>query len=83
MHSRAVIKSDVSVSIVHGSKGENDVNMTLVFALEVAFFKTHAVNVPFPQAFGRRNYRFTGSFSSKISIFHVSQFVLCNNSDQT
>ena len=37
-------------------------------------FKTHAVNVPFPRAFSRRKYRFTGSFSSKISNFHVSQF---------
>ena len=36
MHYRAVIKSDVSVSSVHGSKR---VNMTLVFALEVAFSK--------------------------------------------
>ena len=38
-------------------------------------FKTHAVNVPFSQAFSRRKYRFIGSFSSKISNVHVSQFV--------
>ena len=51
--------------------------MTLVFALEVAFskHKTHRLNVPFPRAFSRRKYRFTGSFSSKISNFNVSQFV--------
>ena len=71
MHSRAVIKSDVSVSSVHGSKRKN---MMFVFALEVAFSK-HAVNVPFPRAFSRRKYSFTGSFSSNISNFHVSQFV--------
>ena len=39
MHSRAVIKSDVGVRSMHGSKCKN---MTLVFALEVAFSKhTH------------------------------------------
>ena len=36
---------------------------------------THEVDVPFPRAFSRRKYRFTGLFSSKISNFHLSKFV--------
>ena len=71
MHSRAVIKSDVSVRSVHGSKRKN---MTLIFALEVAFLK-HTQSSAISAGFNSRKYRFTGSFSSKISNVHVSQFV--------
>ena len=63
MQSMAVIK-------VTSANEKRDLNMRLVFALEVAFIKSehNAVNVPFPR------YRFTGSF---FQIFRVFGIALC------
>ena len=78
MHSRAVIKSDFSVSSVHGSKCKNMTSIIYDVGIRPGsgVFKTDAENVPFPRAFSRRKYRFTCSFSSKISNFQVCFYAI-------
>ena len=84
MHSRAVIKSDVSVSSVHGSKrNKYDVNMTLVFALEVAFSKHMQSTCHFRGLLAAESIDLRVNFLQRYRIFMYRSLFLCNNSDQT
>ena len=84
MHSRTVIKSDVSVSSVHGTKRKNMTStLTLVLALEVAFSKHTQWTCHFRGLLAAEIIDLRVHFLQRFRIFMYRSLFLCNNSDQT